>query len=154
MKRKLSVVLIMFSAIILAGCSGNNKLEGSFNLVISEEKTVEVFIEDLAEMDRVDTSVVEKTQIGESTVNVTGAYLNDLLEENGISQKDIETITLKALDGYEKQIPKEVIQANEILLVYFVEGEKLTEEASPLWVVIPNEKAQFWVKNIDSITLF
>ncbi len=154
MKRKILIASILFMGFALSACSNATPtLKGSFNLIISSENTEVINVDDLAKMEGIATDVIEKTQVGENTVSVQGVDLQVLLNEYDLNQSDLEKITLIATDGYEKEIPSEVLQSKQVLLVYMVDDKPLSDEVLPLWVVIPNEKAQFWVKSIASIKI-
>ncbi len=148
--KKLITLLLTFTLVIsLTACSSETKteLEGNFNL---NETAIQM--SDIAGYEAITQTVIEKTQVAENEIEVTGADFSEVLSDNGFVQADLTKITLEAGDGYTVDIPTEAF-SEQILLVYNVNGENLDEVASPVWVVIPNQPAKYWVKNIVNITV-
>lgn len=126
---------------------------GSFTLKNVEGTDVTVDVKEIVELEPITKKVVQKTTSGESTITVTGADFNKLLEKHKLSQDKLQSLRFEAVDGYSMEIPSEVLANRQILLVYSVDSKPLTEKEAPIWVVIPEERAMYWVKNIQYIHL-
>ncbi len=155
MKKLSTLFLALTLTFALTACSSEPTVEptveGSFTLTTTSD--IEISMSDVASYEAITQTVTEKTQVSENEVEVVGADLKTLLEENGIVQEDVSKIILTAADGYTAEIPADVASSSQILLVYEANGELLDESASPVWVVIPGQAAKYWVKNIVNITV-
>lgn len=126
---------------------------GSFTITGGPSGDITVQVADITALPPVTKEVVKKTTVGESTVTVTGADLNGLLELHGLSQAALTGLRLQAADGYSVELPGEMLAARQVLLAYLVDGAPLTPEEAPIWVIVPEERAMYWAKNITTIDL-
>ncbi|HQO08726.1 MAG TPA: molybdopterin-dependent oxidoreductase [Clostridiales bacterium] len=90
----------------------------------------------------------EKNQL-----KVTGALFKDVLKSKGIDPASFSTVRTISGDSYSIEIPEEIISAREIVLVYKIDGEFLNEKSRPLKIVIPDERAMYWARNVVKIEL-
>ena len=81
-------------------------------------------------------------------VTATGVLLETVLNELGVSQKDYEAITASASDGYTIEFPREVLQNRDIIIAWEVNGEPQSPR-----VVVPGERAMYWVKFLAELEL-
>ncbi len=84
----------------------------------------------------------------EKPTSAKGVYLETLLAEHGTSQKDYGSLIITATDGYAIEIPADVLAKRDILIAYEVNGEDVD-----LRSVVPEERAMYWVKFIETIEL-
>lgn len=105
--------------------------------------------EQIKALPMVETNAVSVNASGEETpLTCKGVLLETILTDCGTSQLDYGSIILTASDGYSIEIPAEVLQKRDIIIAYEVNGE-----ACNLRSVVPEERAMYWVKFIDSIAL-
>lgn len=126
---------------------------GSFTLKNVAGVDVTVDVSEITAFEPITMEVLQKSTSGESKITVTGADFNKLLEKYSLAQDKLQSLRFEAADGYSMEIPSEVLAQRQILLVYGVDGKPLTEKEAPVWVVIPEERAMYWVKNIKYIHL-
>jgi len=86
-------------------------------------------------------------------IKATGPLLEDVLQQKGKSVKDYSTIRFTARDGYSIAVPPDVLKNREIILAYQIDGKPPDAENEPIRVVIPGERAMYWVRMLDRIDL-
>jgi len=79
-------------------------------------------------------------------VHAKGVFLETILQKQGASVMDFDSITATATDGYAITIPSEVLHGRDILIAFETNGEA----ADPCFVV-PGERAMYWVKFLSEI---
>ncbi|MFZ5969094.1 MAG: molybdopterin-dependent oxidoreductase [Bacillota bacterium] len=148
----MSVMLFMISCTDQASQEVGEEQEESFVIsgLINDEITVTVG--QLKQITAVTRDVVSVNSAGEKNgYTAKGALLEDVLKQYGKSQKDINGIRLIAGDGYAIEVPAEVLKNREIILAYEMDGEPLDEKTKPVRVVVPEERAMYWVRNLTRI---
>src|SRR5699024_1534893 len=50
-------------------------------------------------------------------------------------------------------IPSEILKNRDIMLVYEIDDKPLFEDSQPLRVVVPDERAMYWVKSLSKIEI-
>ena len=102
----------------------------------------------------VNKDVVSVSSSGEETeMNVSGGLLGELLEIHGISQIELNGIRVTAVDGYSMEIPSEVLKNRDIILAYEIDGKPLLEKNRPVRIIIPGERAMYWVSAVSTIEI-
>ena len=100
----------------------------------------------LMELERVTAETESVNASGKVTpVTATGVLLETVLQDLGASQKDYASVRVTALDGYVVEIPREILQARDIVIAWEYNGEAMN-----LRTVVVDERAMYWVKNIAS----
>ncbi|MGD0621618.1 MAG: molybdopterin-dependent oxidoreductase [Thermacetogeniaceae bacterium] len=101
------------------------------------------------------TQHAEAEQAGgeEIQVDATGSLLDTLLEQYGRSQQDFSRIRFTAKDGYSIAVPADILKNRQIILSYINDGKPLEQDWQPVRVVIPGERAMYWVKDMIRIDL-
>lgn len=160
---KKRIVIISFAVMILMlmACGRETGIQPSNadipdKITISglEDEVIEVSLDDIKELEKINQDVVSISSSGEENeMNVTGGLLEELLQKHGKTQKNLLGIRVVAIDGYSIEIPNEVLEHRDILLVYEIEGEPLFEDSQPIRVVVPDERAMYWVKSLDEIEI-
>lgn len=155
--------LLMLSVLLLsiAGCGMGKKAPaekisnyGNKKVVISglKDENFEVSVSQLMQLETVTKSAKANTSNGQEVrVKITGPLLDTFLKQYGKSQKDFSTIRLTAKDKYSIAVPKDILSSREIILGVINKGEALTNEDQPVKVVIPGERAMYWVRMLSRI---
>ncbi|MCL2299592.1 MAG: FMN-binding protein [Firmicutes bacterium] len=77
-----------------------------------------------------------------------GVLLETILQRRGASQADYASALAASGDGYSIALPGEVLRTRQILIAFELEGETIAPR-----LVIPEERAMYWVKSVRSIAL-
>ena len=109
----------------------------------------------LKDFEQLDMSVVLINTTGTKTpMKVKGPSLRNILEKQGLDLSKFEGVGITGRDGYYTMIDREKLEANEVILVWEVDGKELKEEEKPVRVALPNEMGPYWVKMVSSIDLY
>lgn len=139
------MVLMLFSTIVFAD-------EGDFVISGLADGDINIKVSDLKDLPTIKKDVVSVDASGDKEYyTVKGVLFSNLLESIGKSQEDLNVIRLIAGDGYSIEVPKQVLNKREILIVYELNGKPLSKKAKPVRVIIPEERAMYWVKNLKRI---
>lgn len=141
----LLVVLVFYSFITLAAQD---------RIIISglTGDEIMVTVDELKDLPAVEKSVTSVNSEGyENNFDIKGGFLSDLLKKLGSSQRDLKAVRLIAGDGYSIDIPEEILKNRDIILAYEIDGQALVEETKPVRVIIPEERAMYWIKNLTEI---
>ncbi len=82
------------------------------------------------------------------SAKATGPLLDTFLKQYGKNQKDFSRVRFTATDRYSIAVPYDVLAGRQILLSYLDDGKDLGDDMRPVRVVIPGERAMYWVKNM------
>jgi len=82
----------------------------------------------------------------EKQVHAQGVLLETILQKQGVSVKDFDSVTATATDGYTITIPSEVLHSRDILIAFETNGEAIAPR-----FVVPGERAMYWVKLLSEI---
>jgi len=74
--------------------------------------------------------------------------LETILQSRGLSQKDFDSATATATDGYSITVPGKLLQSRDILIAFETNGEAIAPR-----FVVPEERAMYWVKLLHTIAL-
>ncbi|MCL2495493.1 MAG: molybdopterin-dependent oxidoreductase [Oscillospiraceae bacterium] len=77
-----------------------------------------------------------------------GVLLETILAQHGASQGDYARAEATSGDGYAIAIPGEVLRTRDILIAFELDGEIIQPR-----LVVPGERAMYWVKNLRGIEL-
>lgn len=165
----LGLVLIMI-ATLLSGCAGGESatepaaqaeqeagtLHYEGELVFNgDEVSFSIPYNEIYEREPVTREVHHISSSGEESTNqVTGVVLGELLAEKGISQGDYSSVRFTAADGYAIDMPQEILAAKDVILAYEFDGEVLNEKKLPLRVAVDGERSMYYVSNLASIEFF
>ncbi|OBR90763.1 oxidoreductase molybdopterin binding domain protein [Clostridium ragsdalei P11] len=111
----------------------------------------EVSIKDLRQLDTV-TKRGEATRSNgeEVSLKATGPLLDTFLSKYGKKQKNFTTIRFIAKDNYSIAVPSDILNSRQIIMAYIIDGKPLKED-QPLHIVIPGERAMYWVKMLKQV---
>lgn len=82
------------------------------------------------------------------SVDATGPLLDTFLGKYGKTQKDFSRIRFTAADRYSIAVPSDVLANRQIILSYSNDGKPLADDMQPVRVVIPGERAMYWVRKM------
>lgn len=154
-KRVVLFLVLVLSMAVLCGC-------GVDEIDISEYENREIVLAGLGEEDEVITiadlkamdCVTVKThstsdKIGE--VRATGPLLDTVLQVYGYSQTDFSRIEIYGDDQYDVKLSSNVIDEDDIILAFGIDGEPLDEECKPVRVIIPESDSAYWIRMVNRI---
>lgn len=139
------VILALATGMIFAD-SSILTIEGLF------EEALSVSVSMLETLPKETVDVVAVNSAGEETpFTAAGALFSDLLAQYDQEQDHVLSMRLVAGDGYSIDVPAEVLASRQIILAYQIDGMPLGEDSAPLRVIIPGERAMYWVRNLSKI---
>jgi len=158
--RLLLILLLIFT---VAGCEKSSettsKLPGPNDrqeILITglQDADCRVSVGEIKKLPSVTKRVEASRANGEKvSMKATGALLESLLEKHGKSMRDYSRIRLTARDGYSIAVTADVFKNNPIILAYEIDGQALDAENQPIQVVVPGERAMYWVRMLTRIDL-
>ncbi len=163
-KRLPLFLLLLTLMLTLFGCSSKTDTVTSSPAIPDDRQEIlitglsdsdyKITVGDLKKLPAV-TQKARATRADGETVKVkaTGPLLEDVLQQKGKSVKDYSTIRFTAQDGYSIAVPPDVLKNRSIILAYQIDGKPLDAENAPVRVVIPGERAMYWVRMLDRIDL-
>ncbi|MFI3175229.1 MAG: hypothetical protein R3Y53_08570 [Bacillota bacterium] len=96
-------------------------------------------------------TVSSTTSSGEiNTATIRGALLQDLLAEQNEVLSDFEAVRVVASDGYEIIIPHDVLSNRDVVIAY-QEDEEYYDKYGAFRVIVPDERAMYWVRGTVEI---
>lgn len=156
--KKVSLLLIAL-LILSTACTQsepadfNYSYDGSLKITGIED-AFEIAYDDIFAMEAVTKTVQSVTSSGEEVVNeVKGVLLNTILQSKGLNQSDLSAVRLIAGDGYEIDVPPEVVAEKDIILAYEFDGEPLAEDKQPLRSAIDGVRTMYFVSQLQEINL-
>lgn len=163
-KRKIIGIIFVVFALVFAGCSNDQQmeLESKESTTLTYEGQLKfnglaefaVDYDDIYKMATVDRTVKHISSSGEETSNdITGVLLSDILSANDLDQQTLGAIRFTAGDGYAIDVPQEIIQEKEIILAWIFDGEHLDEKKIPLRVAIDDVRSMYYVSNLAEVTI-
>lgn len=160
MKINLKAIVVLWIIIVfLAGCGGNTEppIDAGERILLVQngQADIEVTVASLKELTPVIMDVESVNSDGEiNTFSIKGALFSDVLARNGKTQQDLNAIRLVAGDGYSIEVIKDILVARDIILAYEIDGEPLKDDVKPVRIIIPDERAMYWVRNLMRIEIY
>lgn len=90
----------------------------------------------------------------ETVMQVKGPTLKNLLRVEGIALEDFAGIGITGRDHYYTMVDKTILELDEVILAWEVNGEPIDTSEKPVRVVIPNQLGPYWVKMVSVIDLY
>lgn len=150
----MTAILILIS-MVAVGCKNKNTPLSYDNEKILihglKDTDFQITVKDLKKLDAV-TRRGEATRSNGQDVSIkaTGPLLDTFLSKYGKKQKDFNTIRFTAKDNYSIAVPSDILNNRDIIMAYMVDGKPLKED-QPLHIVIPGERAMYWVMMVKEI---
>ncbi len=136
----------------LLSCSSGSSDEKPLKITAGATQ-LELTAQSLKSFSTIDIKTTSISSTGEVTEsNVTGYPLSDILEANKLSLEGISSLRALASDGYEIDVPADILSKRQILLATVIDG-KTVDGDSGMRLCVPEERAMYWVKSLVSITL-
>ena len=157
-KRILSLFLAIILVFSFTACSKTEtgaafEYEGNLKIV-NGDTSFEIPFNEIFKMESVTRTVKSVTSSGEELNNeVRGILLNTLLATKELKQEDYNSIRFIAGDGYQIDVPKDIVSKKEIILGYEFDGEPLEEKKQPLRPAIDDVRSMYFVSNLVEIQL-
>ncbi len=164
MKACLKIIFLLITALLLTGCSDPVRQQTELRaelesyadekIVISglQDKDFEISVAELMEFDTVTKSAASNTADGQQVkVKITGPLLNTFLQKYGKSQRDFSVVRFSARDKYSIAVVSDILANRDIILGFMDKGKALIGEDRPVRVVIPEERAMYWVRMLNRI---
>jgi len=130
------------------------KDDNSFAINYKNE-SLRIDVEEIKEYPQVERSVTLVNTTGtETEMKVKGPTLRSLLEEEGIDLGEYAGIGITGRDGYYTMVDKEMLEVDEVILSWEVNGEPIDEKEKPVRVAVPNQLGPYWVKMVSVIDLY
>lgn len=157
MKQKTrAAILLLFMCLLFLGGCGTDDIDisgyrqDSVALVGLPGGDTSVTIEHLKELDCI-TKKTHSTSDKIGEVRATGPLLETLLEEYQVSQKDFSKIKIYGKDDYDITLSRRVLEEEDIILAFGIDGEPLHEEAIPIRIIIPESDSAYWIRMVEKI---
>ncbi len=163
-KNRLPLFLLVLSIMLtMAGCGREAKNAGSpavpddgQEIIITGLMDAEykISVGDLKKLPAVSKKAQASRSNGEIVkLKATGPLLESVLQQEGKSLKDYNRIRFTARDGYSIAVPPDILKNRPFILAYEIDGEPLDAENRPIRVVVPGERAMYWVRMLERIDL-
>lgn len=160
----ISIAFVVLFGLILFGCTSESTntpqdLSVSTNnndtIIISGLKqNKKITVKEIMDFNSVTTDVTAVDSSGkEENYQVKGALLSDILNHLSLSQESLNGIRLIAGDGYQVEVPSDILKLRDIILAYEKNGKPIDENSQPVQIVIPDERAMYWVRNLIEIEI-
>ena len=112
-----------------------------------------ISVAELAELPAVSRSASATRSNGEKvSITAVGPLLDTFLASYGAVQTDFDHIRFGAADGYAITVDQNLLANRELILAVMDGKSPLTADDRPLRLVIPGERAMYWVRHLNSIS--
>jgi hypothetical protein len=155
--KKLPLMALALLLLLSAAACGKGKTTAGAPGPYDEEKIVvhgltdqdfEITLGELKKLPAVTRDAESAMSNGEKvSARATGPLLDTFLQQYGKTQKDFSRIRFTAKDRYSIAVPSDVLATRQIILSYLNDGKSLEDDMWPVRIVIPGERAMYWVKN-------
>ncbi len=161
--RMLSVfVMVIVLMLAVIGCAPDVAEEDPAEEPIVEEVLWSIVVEgvegveeftniDAAKLEMIEIDVVHKRKDVETPQSWTGILLRDVMEHLGVA--DFSTVIVEAGDGFAAEYTPEIVNADDSILGFLLDGEELDEESAPARTVIGTRGPRYWVRNVAKIVV-
>jgi len=85
------------------------------------------------------------------TLHVTGVKLADLLAHYGLEKNKLVALRLVAGDGFSVILDERMLRRRTVILAWSIDNQPLPAKSRPVRVVVPGERAMFWVRNLQAL---
>lgn len=144
----------MVMALLLTGCAAPVQEETSkaWHLtIVGEAGSKEFSLEDIKALPSKEAQFESKET---GTLNTyKGVALGDLLDAAGVDTSTLQSADVEASDGFLATFDRELALAEDVVLVYEMDGGPLPSEMGRVRIVAPGQANKFQVKFISRITV-
>lgn len=154
--RTILAALCLGALCLCAGGCGTDDIDISGyqdqKIVLSglQEEDAELSIAELKAMECV-TKKTESTSDKIGKVRATGPTLETVLAPYGFSQTDFDHVKIYAKDDYDVKLNHRVLEENDIILAFGIDGEPLDSESAPVRVIIPESDSAYWIRMVEKV---
>ena len=131
----------------ISGCA-----EETITLTGAADREITLSVADLKAMDCI-TRTTESTSDKIGQVRATGPTLDTVLKTLGLTQADVEKVHIYARDDYDVKLGSDVLETEDVILAFGMDGEPLTEEDAPVRIIIPESDSAYWIRMVEKIEL-
>ena len=153
------VLILMMLTGMMAGCGSKLSEE---EMAVNDDKEIvlhgltdediTITVAGLKELDAVTQKAEAKRSNGQIVkVKITGPLLTSLVEKYGAKLSDFNTVRFYGTDDYEIAMPSTILENDDIILGYYDYGEPISTSDGPVHVVVPGERAMYWVRKLCRI---
>ncbi len=156
MRRNITALLLIVILLwVAAGCTqAPPAAEAKWTVTIEAgEETLEFTDLDAADMTAVDVETNRTDRDGKPLDQVwTGIALKDVLEAKGVTE--YSSAIIEAADGYSKEYSLEVINNEETVIAWLLDGEEMAEDAGgPVQMIPKGEANNMFIKNLSKVII-
>ena len=155
--RLTSAVLLGLACLCISGCGVDDIDISEYaeeQVVLSGVKgsDVTLTVADLKEMECI-TKKTESTSDKIGVVRATGPTLDTVLGQYGMRQADVSKVHIYARDGYDVKLGPDVLETEDIILAFGIDGEPLGAEDAPVRIIIPESDSAYWIRMVEKIEI-
>ncbi|MBQ9014656.1 MAG: molybdopterin-dependent oxidoreductase [Firmicutes bacterium] len=150
-------LILGFASLCMSGCGADDidisgYADETITLTGITDDDITLTVADLKEMDCV-TVKTESTSDKIGKVRATGPTLDTVLRQFGMSQEQIDSVRVFARDEYDAKLDRRVLESNDIILAFGIDGAPLGEEDAPLRIIIPESDSAYWVRMVQRLEI-
>ena len=154
-KKGLLLLIAALALLFLAGC-GVDEIDVSayedqkIELAGLDDGTEWVTIGELKALDCI-TKKTHSTSDKIGEVRATGPLLETLLQAHGASQTDFSKIRIYGRDDYDISLSEKVLEEDDVILAFGIDGKPLDAECAPVRVIIPESDSAYWIRMVEKL---
>ena len=150
-------VLLGLACLCISGCGVDDIDISEYaeeQVVLSGVKgsDVTLTVADLKEMECI-TKKTESTSDKIGVVRATGPTLDTVLGQYGMRQADVSKVHIYARDDYDVKLGPDVLETEDIILAFGIDGEPLGAEDAPVRIIIPESDSAYWIRMVEKIEI-
>lgn len=160
MKKLIALFAVLMLTLSIVSCAKNNESvdvagdSEAIAIIGLQDGDISLSIEEIKSLDSVTKDVISISSSGEEKkYTATGVLFETILQKYNKSQKDLAGIRAVAEDGYSIDVPSDVLKNRDVILAYEIDGKPLDEKSKPIRIVVPDERAMYWVRNLGKIEI-
>ena len=147
-------IVFMAMALVLTSCAApvhEEATEAWHLTVVGKAGSQEFSLEDIKALPSKEVQF-ESKETG-TLNNYKGAMLRDLLDAAGVDTSAFESVDVEASDGFFATFDRGLALAEDVVLVYEMDGGPLPSEMGKARILAPGQATKFQVKFVSRITV-